>query len=240
VVLDARNTTGLSAVDSSKADTSVAHRLSVPTSDLARRDRSAIIVDEWGPYDWQSPKLWPVDSTRAVPLRLAVLGQPGTWRVLSRRGIAALSKTSGRMGDTLAVTPASDSSGNWEVTLDYKAQPFSYGRFEPAINWIVESKSVPRIDVFRYRPGHWSLQASGTVSLAPGPYTLRVISNNALRLYVDDKLVIDASTLHESKVDYVAMPEGQHNLRVEYNQTDGWIELRVEIIRGRPEQYTLP
>ena len=240
VVLDARNTTGLSAVDSSKADTSAAHRLSVPTSDLARRDRSAIVVDEWGPYDWQSPKLWPVDSSRAVPLRLAVLGQPGTWRVLSRRGVASLSKTSGRMGDTLAVTPAADSSGDWEVTLDYKGQPFSYGRFEPAINWIVESKAVPRIDVFRYRPGHWSLQATGTVSLAPGSYTLRAISNNALRLYVDDKLVIDASTPHESKVDYVAMPEGQHDLRVEYNQTDGWIELRVEIIRGRPEQYTLP
>src|SRR5206468_4188212 len=31
---------------------------SIPASDLSRRDRSAIIVDEWGPYDWQSPKLW--------------------------------------------------------------------------------------------------------------------------------------------------------------------------------------
>ena len=144
------------------------------------------------------------------------------------------------MGDTLAVTPAADSSGDWEVTLDYKGQAFSYGRFESAINWIVESKAVPRIDVFRYRPGHWSLQATGTVRLAPGSYTLRAISNNALRLYVDAKLVIDAATPHESKVDYVAMPEGQHNLRVEYNQTDGWIELRVEIIRGRPEEYTLP
>src|SRR6266704_4911087 len=80
IVLDARNTTGLSALDSSQADTSVLHHLSVPTSDFARRDRAAIIVDEWGPYDWQSPKLWPVDSTRAVPLRLAVLGAPGTGR----------------------------------------------------------------------------------------------------------------------------------------------------------------
>src|SRR5205814_8455071 len=135
------------------------HLPSAPRSNPARRDRSAIVVDEWGPYDWQSPKLWPVDSSRAVPLRLAVLGQPGTWRVLSRRGVASLSKTSGRMGDTLAVTPAADSSGDWEVMLDYKGQPFSYGRFEPAINWIVESKAVPRMEVFRYRPGPWSLHA---------------------------------------------------------------------------------
>ncbi|MEK7402656.1 MAG: right-handed parallel beta-helix repeat-containing protein, partial [Gemmatimonadota bacterium] len=25
--------------------------------------RSTIVVDDWGPYDWKSPKLWPVDST---------------------------------------------------------------------------------------------------------------------------------------------------------------------------------
>ncbi len=242
VALDARNTSGLSPVDSSKADTSRPHHISVPASDFARRDRSAIIVDEWGPYDWQSPKLWPVDSTRAVPLRLAVLGPtpPGTWRVVSQRGIATLSKTSGRIGDTLAVTPAKDSSGDWEVTLDYKGQQFSYGRFEPTINWTADSKSLRRVDFFSYRPGHWSLQAAGTVTLAAGSYTLRAISNNAMRLYLDDKLVIDAWAPHESKVDYVEMPAGQHNLRVEYSQTDGWIELRVEIIRGRPEQYTLP
>src|SRR5205814_10367435 len=116
----------------------------VPTSDLARRDRSAIVVDEWGPYDWQSPKLWPVGSTHAVPLRLAVPGQPGTWRAVSRRGVASLSETSGRMGDTLAVTPAPDSSGDREVRLDHKRQAISYGRFERGINWIVEAKALPR------------------------------------------------------------------------------------------------
>ncbi|MGH7523600.1 MAG: NosD domain-containing protein, partial [Gemmatimonadales bacterium] len=30
-------------------------------------DRSGIIVDEWGPYDWRSPKLWPVGSDAAMP-----------------------------------------------------------------------------------------------------------------------------------------------------------------------------
>ena len=27
-----------------------------------RRGRNTIIVDEWGPYDWKSPKLWPVPT----------------------------------------------------------------------------------------------------------------------------------------------------------------------------------
>ena len=240
VVLEARNTTGLDTLAAPSLPSLSPPHFSAPTTPLSLRDRSAIVVDEWGPYDWQSPKLWPVDSTRAVPLRLAVLGPPGTWRVVSQRGIATLSKTSGRMGDTLAVTPAKDSTGDWEVMLEYKGQQFSYGRFEPPIRWTADSKSLPRVDFFSYRPGHWSLQATGTVTLSPGFYTLRAISNNAMRLYLDDKLVIDAWTPHESKVDYAEMPAGQHTLRVEYNQTDGWIELRVEIIRGRPEQYTLP
>src|ERR1700694_4650738 len=44
---------------------------------LAGRPRSAIVVDEWGPYDYRSPKLWPVDSARGVPLRLRTLGPSG-------------------------------------------------------------------------------------------------------------------------------------------------------------------
>ena len=32
-----------------------------------------LVVDEWGPYDYQYPKLWPVDSTRAVRLAMVVL-----------------------------------------------------------------------------------------------------------------------------------------------------------------------
>jgi parallel beta-helix repeat protein len=110
----------------------------VPGSAAARRDRSAIIVDAWGPYDWRTPKLWPVDSTRAVPLGLRVLGPAGSWRVVSREGVAGLLPTSGRVGDTLRVTPSNPAS--WRVELEYHGpagspQRFGYGRFEPAIQW---------------------------------------------------------------------------------------------------------
>ena len=120
-----------------------------PLSLLAERDRSAMIVDEWGPFDWRSPKLWPVDSTRAMPLRLAVLGPAGNWRSIEQRGVAALSKQSGTVGDTLIVTP--QNPGDWEVSLEYTGRPtisphgeergpgtpyrFKFGRFEPAMMW---------------------------------------------------------------------------------------------------------
>ena len=69
-----------------------------------RRGRDAIIVDEWGPYDWQSPKLWPDGRSDARPLKLRVLGPPGTWRVGSVRG-ASLSVDHGRVPGELVVTP---------------------------------------------------------------------------------------------------------------------------------------
>ncbi|HTH66009.1 MAG TPA: NosD domain-containing protein [Gemmatimonadales bacterium] len=248
-----------------------------PVSPLSRRDRSAIIVDDWGPYDWRSPKLWPVpaDSTHAVPLHLAVLGpaEGGRWRLVARRGVANLSRTSGRVGDTLVVTPASDSLGDWNITLEYRGaatlsprgvrraagQPyrFSYGRFEPSIDWSVrffswadttnlfaqpiDSGVAARLDFMWYRPPRtwaqlpqerWSLRATGAVDLPPGAFRLRAISDDAVRVWVDGKLVIDAWSPHESRVDEAPIEAGRHELRVEYYQNDGWVELRAEIVRS--------
>jgi len=244
----------------------------VPASAFADRDRSAMIVDEWGPFDWRSPKLWPVDSSRAVPLRLAVLGPAGRWRVVERRGVARLSDESGRVGDTLIVTPAT--SGDWRVTLEYiggatvsprgerrpagRPYRFSFERFEPAAEWslrffswkdstelarfaamppIVERKAS-RLDFHWYRPllpgvprDKWSLETTSTVTLEPGEYTLRTISDDGIRVFVDGALVIDRWTVHESTVDTAPIGPGRHDIRVEFFQGDGWTELRVEILR---------
>ncbi|MFI5279864.1 MAG: NosD domain-containing protein [Gemmatimonadales bacterium] len=253
-----------------------------PRSALASRDRSAIVVDEWGPYDWRSPRLWPVDSSRAVPLRLAVLGPRGRWRAVSRRGIAAISKASGSVGDTIAVTPAADSPGDWELMLEYRgaatvsprgirapaARPvrFAYSRFEPAADWAVKffawSDSTDprahadaftsllggqpllvrhehRLDYEWYRPAlagvpqaHFALEATASINLAPGTWTLRTISDDAVRVWVDGALVIDDWAPHESVVDNAPLTGGRHEIRVQHYQVDGWTELRLDIVRG--------
>src|SRR6267378_916228 len=251
-ILSVRNTTGVDtlSVISRPSPPSFLGALRRPSPPAAGRDRSAIIVDEWGPYDWMSPKLWPVDSTRAVPVRLATLGPGGTWRLVSTRGVATLSRAAGRIGDTIAVMPHRDSMGNWELTLESGATRFSYGRFEPRIDWSVRFsvdsppaplRAVPRLDLMWYRPpaayaflpqSSWSLTATGTVTLAPGTYSLRTISDDAVRVSIDGTLAIDASTPHESQVDYAPITAGEHKLRVEYRQVDGWVELRVDIVRG--------
>lgn len=245
---------------------------------MAALPRSAIIVDEWGPYDWRRPKLWPMDSVRAVPLRLLVLGPPGSWRLVTMRGLSALSKREGRISrlgvpDTVAITPVADSSGDWSVTLELRrpsgsATRFSYGHFEPQLDWSVRlfqwsdstdprthadafadllkgvpltERRWPRLDLLWFRPpmasipaARWALEASTTVSLDGGSYYLQTISDDAIRVWVDDSLAIDNWQPHDSQVDVAPLSAGRHELRVRYVQVDGWTELRVDIGRGAP------
>jgi len=257
---------------------------------VSRRPRSAIVVDEWGPFDYRSPKLWPVDSARGSPLRLRAIGPAGKWRVSEQRGIAAVSRLEGKVGDTIAVTPKPDSIGDWKITLEYtgvavtsprgeklpRGAPyvFSYERFEPHINWSINfykwtdsiadlrkgsegfaqlvktaplvSGRVPRLDYEGYRalPGlpreNFALDATGSVDLPPGEYTLRTISDDGISVWVDGKLMIHNWQQHESAVDYAPLTGGHHELRVEYYQADGWYELRLDILRGRDRSEGSP
>ncbi len=85
------------------------------------RGRKTIIVDEWGPYDWRSPKLWPESRSDARPLPLRVLGPAGRWRVMSRRGIAHVSATSGAVPGQIVVTPDTTSAfEDWTLELEYR------------------------------------------------------------------------------------------------------------------------
>ena len=100
-------------------------------------------------------------------------------------------------------------------------------------------RTVPRLDYMWYRPtirelpqSRYAFEATGSVQLAPGEYTLRAISDDGIRVWVDGKLVIDNWDLHGSEIDYAPLTGGTHELRVQYFQIDGWAELRLDILRG--------
>jgi hypothetical protein len=102
------------------------------------------------------------------------------------------------------------------------------------------TQRVPRLDYIWFRPtvqgipqARWALQATTSISLPPGEYTLRAISDDGIRVWVDGQLVIDNWAAHGSAVDNARVNGGDHELRVQYYQVDGWTELRVEIERGR-------
>ncbi len=159
------------------------------------------------------------------------------------------------MNDTIKVTPAAGSEGNWSITLqDQLGRRFSYSRFEPIGKWSIDfyewkndrrgdhlvHVDTPRLDYMWYTPtinglpqANFATVATATVKLASGEYTLRSISDDAIRVWVDDSHVIDDWQPHESKVDNAPITPGTHALRVEHYQKDGWTELRVEIVRGK-------
>jgi nitrous oxidase accessory protein NosD len=254
----------------------------IRTAPRAGLPRSAIIVDEWGPYDGRSPKLWPLDTLRSR-VRLAVHGPPGAWRVVERAGVATLSAESGRTGDTLTATPAPGRDGDWSVRLAYAGGetisprgfvrqagaevPFGFERYDPIDAWDVrffawtdparDPEADPaafdalfggapmleqrdqRLDYQWFTPRiegvpqeRWAVEAVTSVELGEGVYSLRTISDDGIRVWIDGQLVIDHFEPHGSLVDYAPIEPGQHEIRVRYYQLGGWTELRAEIVRG--------
>jgi parallel beta-helix repeat protein len=248
--------------------------------DAERRGRDAIIVDEWGPYDWKSPKLWPEGRSDAVPLKLRVLGPAGDWKVESVRG-AEVTPLEGRVPGAITVTPAAGTVIDFDVRLSYRGArvvsprgeatpagaPYSFGytRYFVPVDWSVrfyafDEQISPDVDqeAFKKVLGGTPLKteqrdrldfisgqsiaegvpadrvaivAEGTVELPAGVYYLRTISDEGVRVWMDDERIVDRWTPHESAVTITAINGGQRRFRVEYYDLGGFAELRFEILR---------
>ena len=246
-----------------------------------QRGRARIIVDEWGPYDWKSPKLWPARRSDDSPLTLRVLGPQGEWKVSSVRG-ATVSPPSGLVPGEIVVAPTTTAPVDFTVTLEYrggvvisprgartpagKPYTFSYSRFFAPIDWTInffeygdgtdpvkqpaaftkltagaplKTLSANRLDYVSGRAleegvprDRVALVAHGKTTLPPGNYLLQVISDDGVRVWMDDAVIIDEWTPHESKVSRVEIGGGaERRFKVEYYDVTGFAELRFDIQR---------
>jgi nitrous oxidase accessory protein NosD len=116
------------------------------------RGRHTIIVDDWGPYDYLSPMIWPAGKPSDRPLKLRVLGPPGKWTLKSIRG-GTLDPRSGVVPGDVTVTPAG-AGLDLDLQLIYAGAPvttprgqmyaagaevpFSYALADPAVSWTVK------------------------------------------------------------------------------------------------------
>jgi parallel beta-helix repeat protein len=250
------------------------------TPDPERRRRDAIIVDEWGPYDWKSPKLWPDGRSDATPLKLRVLGPAGRWRLASVRGATA-EPAAGSVPAVITITPAPAKPIDFALELTYTGgavtgprgetaaagtpYAFGYSRFFVPIDWQIRyytfdeaarpdrsAEAFARVlsgtpiktdrrEALDFMSGgaiadglprdRVALVAEGAVELPPGRYTLRTISDEGIRVWMDDERIIDRWTPHESAVDTVPVTGGKRRFKVEYYEIGGFAELRFEILR---------
>ena len=125
----------------------------------------------------------------------------------------------------------------WNDSTDVRQDPQAFAALVRATPLLI--RRLPRLDFQWYRPllpelprERWALEASATVTLPPGSYRIRTISDDGVRVWVDGALVVDRWTVHESTVDSAPLSGGRHGLRVQYFQDGGWTELRVEILRS--------
>jgi hypothetical protein len=241
----------------------------------ARRGRSTIIVDEWGPYDYKSPKVWPVGKATNRPLKLRVLGPEGAWKLVSARG-GSVEPKAGAIGAEITVRP---SGQGMDLRLEFEytgtevvdprgrrtaaGQPhrFVYEQFEPVVAWNTrwwtweeaadplqspeafaarltqtptKTEVVPRFDLISGRAmmpdlpaDRLAMRAEGTVVLPPGNYELVTITDDGMRVWVDDKLVLERWDIHGSTVDRIPLTPGRHRIRLEYFEATGWAELKI-------------
>ena len=250
--------------------------------DAERRGREAIIVDEWGPYDWKSPKLWPEGRSDATPLKLRVLGPAGEWKVASVRGAtiepvggprarrhhrharAGRSHRLRRPADLYAaravVGPRGETRRGGRAVCVRLPPVLRAGRLaDPLLHASTRRRGPTRTptafarvlagapvkterrDRLDYMSGgaiadglprdRVALVAEAEIDLPPGNYTLRTISDDGIRVWMDDERIIDRWTPHESAIDTVPVTGGKRRFKVEYYEIGGFAELRFEILR---------
>ena len=246
-----------------------------------RRGREAIIVDDWGPYDWKSPKLWPEGRSDATPLTLRVLGPAGEWKVSSVRG-ATVEPASGRVpgmhhrhavggprarlrrpahlhrcraGQSPWTAGSAPARRTCSATADSSSPATGPSATSRSTRQRVQTRALTRLlaslagaplkserrDALDFMSGgaiaeglprdRVAIVAEAEIDIPSGNYNLRTISDDGIRVWMDDERVIDRWTPHESAIDTVPITGGKRRFKVEYYELGGFAELRFEILR---------
>ena len=245
----------------------------------ALRGRRFIIVDEWGPYDFQSPRL-----VHRGDGHYDILGPKGKWRVVDAQG-ATLSATSGTVPGAVTIQTPAGQAGTTKVVLEYRGgattdykgvqtaagEPvrFGFSRFFAPISWEVRfhswSKSVDKSDIHAAPdPEHFHQQlattplltmktdkldfagyafakglpnhhvitvADGKFTIPAGEYVLDITTDDGCRIWLDGKELPLGAWKYQGPTAYPAKVRlgGNHTLRVEHFQIDGYAALKVAL-----------
>lgn len=119
------------------------------------RGRRYILVDDWGPYDFKSPILWPRgEGAASNSIRFEILGPKGAWRVKTLRGVKSVSAQTGTVPGFIEVNLEEGKANDILVELEYKGgairtpfgekiaagtpYPFRFSKFVAPIDWEVK------------------------------------------------------------------------------------------------------
>ncbi|HLO98568.1 MAG TPA: right-handed parallel beta-helix repeat-containing protein, partial [Fimbriimonas sp.] len=86
------------------------------------RGRVNILVDEWGPYDFKSPKLWPKAKDADGWQKYSIYGPKGKWKLASSEGLE-VSSTSGTVPGSIRIR-AKKGTARQDLKLTYTGKEF--------------------------------------------------------------------------------------------------------------------
>jgi hypothetical protein len=106
----------------------------------------------------------------------------------------------------------------------------------------VYQTKLPALD-FRWEMGgpenvasdYFATIATTELELPPGEWEISTVSDDGIRVYVDDRLAIDNWTWHGPTRDVARTPihGGKHSVRIEHFEIDGWAQLQFIVRRAK-------
>jgi parallel beta-helix repeat protein len=227
------------------------------------RGLRAIFVDDWGPYDFKSLRLFPSDVAAWGSAEMYLLGPDRKFTVSGVTEGIQVSPMEGRLPATLKVTaPAGGARQfSFQVTggpetaratgillfATWEVKFFGWedqGPQKPPREWEavigskpLDSMTLDRIDFLwgtgrpsdKVPPDHFATLATTVMELPAGRYEVRTVSDDGVRLWIDEKPVIDNWTWHPPHEDRaeITLEKGKHPVRLEHFEIDGVAQLQM-------------
>ncbi len=244
---------------------------------MQQTGRDKIMVNEWGPYNFEYPLLWLYEKD-SMRHHFRILGPRGTWSLGEVTGFQDIDKKSGNMNEILTAI-RSDESDLLRIEMlfsgkDFQDQfgrlikgnnvPFSFTRYDKKMTWQVGwysydeahhplSGNISYERLFTEKP-HWRKEvndlaftwwrspggqvdpdrfitlAKTSSNFEKGKYEIEITSDDGLRFYIDDNLMIDHWDIHVPETDKVTVDlDGNHEFRVVHFEGGGFATLSFNI-----------
>lgn len=224
------------------------------------RGRRILLVDEWGPVDPAANRIV-MRPLRGAQQTLEILGATKPWSLLRQLGGPPI-KAAGTAPEILRLTATPEQWAKIDFTIKAGETEIQYKNLAVALEWNVSffgwSKSTDPRDsaaVFASKPlanvslpqlwfgtngslhkdvpaDYFATRATADVSQFAGEFELSVTADDGVRVFLDDKLVID-EWRYQGPTNFRkrAKLANAQVLRVEHFEIDGYTALQVRLIR---------
>ena len=86
--------------------------------------KKAIMMNEWGPYNFGYPLLWWTETDKSGVMHFDIKGPKGKWKIKQTKGVTVLSKSSGTLPSVLTVQQTANTSEGVQIELEYTGEKF--------------------------------------------------------------------------------------------------------------------